>query len=104
MARVAPGPRPATAPIDPLSAPPLAWLACHPCPAVSGRGKRYFYWPLGVPLIRTRRPVLPCCSPQGDGVDFFQSASGGVVLTLAGVAVYGALVAWARRPGHADRW
>ena len=37
-------------------------------------------------------------------MDFFQSAAGGVVLTLAGVAIYGALVAWARRPGHADRW
>jgi hypothetical protein len=37
-------------------------------------------------------------------VDLFQSAAGGAVLTLAGVAVYGALVAWARRRGHGDRW
>lgn len=36
-------------------------------------------------------------------MDFFQSVAGGVVLTLAGVVVYGALLAWARRPGHADR-
>ena len=36
-------------------------------------------------------------------MDFFQSVAGGLVLTLAGLALYGALLAWARRPGHADR-
>ena len=36
-------------------------------------------------------------------MDFFQSVAGGLVLTLVGVIVYGALLAWARRPGHADR-
>jgi hypothetical protein len=36
-------------------------------------------------------------------MDFFQSVAGGLVLTLAGVVVYGALLTWARRPGHAER-
>ena len=36
-------------------------------------------------------------------MDFFQSIPGGVVLTLAGLVVYGALLAWVRRAGHADR-
>ena len=37
-------------------------------------------------------------------MDFFQSVPGGLVLTIVGVAIYAALVAWARRPAHADRW
>ena len=37
-------------------------------------------------------------------MDFFQSIPGGVVLTFAGVAIYSALIAWARRSGHAERW
>jgi hypothetical protein len=37
-------------------------------------------------------------------VDFFQTAAGGVVLALVGVAVYALVVVWAQRPGHADRW
>ena len=36
-------------------------------------------------------------------MDFFQSVASGLVLTLSGVVMYGALLAWARRPGHADR-
>jgi hypothetical protein len=41
---------------------------------------------------------------KGVRVDVFQSPAGGLVLALVGVAVYGALVAWARQPGHVDRW
>ena len=37
-------------------------------------------------------------------MDFFRSTAGGVVLALVGTAVYGLLVVWAHRPGHADRW
>ncbi|HET8630508.1 MAG TPA: hypothetical protein VFL91_24070 [Thermomicrobiales bacterium] len=37
-------------------------------------------------------------------MEFVRSPPGGLALVLAGLAAYGALVAWARRPGRGERW